>query len=291
MKTWFITGVSSGLGRALAIEVLARGDRVWGTVRSRAAQAAFLDLEPHGAAGASLAEMADPASVEAAVEEAQAGFGEIDVLVNNAGYGIMGAVEEVSVAEAQAQFAANLFGPLAAIQAVLPRMRARGRGHVVNITSVSGLAAWAGTGIYCASKFALEGQGMTLAEEVAPLGIHVHQTSRRAAFAPTMPAAPWRARLGWSPPTRPPPICPNASSLEHLGQEPNDPAKAGRAILAAVDADPPPRHLLLGADALRYASRYMAALQTDMGQWAELSTSVAAAEALTLSSLRRGEGS
>ena len=290
MKTWFITGVSSGLGRALAIEALARGDRVWGTVRSHAAQAAFLDLEPHGAAGASLAEMADPASVEAAVEEAQAGFGEIDVLVNNAGYGIMGAVEEVSVAEAQAQFAANLFGPLAAIQAVLPRMRARGRGHVVNITSVSGLAAWAGTGIYCASKFALEGLGMTLAEEVAPLGIHVTNVApgglrtdyagRSLARAARMvPAYAATAHMS------------ERIVAEHLGQEPNDPAKAGRAILAAVDADPPPRHLLLGADALRYASRYMAALQTDMGQWAELSTSVAAAEPLTLSSLRRGEGS
>ena len=275
-KTWLITGVSSGLGRALAVEALARGDRVWGTVRSHAARATFLALGAQGAVGASLAEMGDPPSVQAAVGEAQAGFGEIDVLVNNAGYGIMGAVEEVSLAEAQAQFAANLFGPLAAIQAVLPRMRGRRSGHIVNITSVSGLATWAGTGVYCASKFALEGLGMTLAEEVAPLGLHVTNVApgglrtdyagRSLARAATVIHA----------------YADTAHQSErivagHLGEEPNDPVKAALAILAAVDADPPPRHLLLGADALHYAAAYTAALQADIEEWADVSTSVAAA--------------
>ncbi len=272
-RTWLITGVSSGLGRALAVAALGRGDRVWGTVRSEAARGEFLAL---GAAGASLAEMGDADAVTAAVREAEAGLGGIDVLVNNAGYGIMGAVEEVSVAEAKAQFAVNLFGPLAAIQAALPRMRERGRGHIVNVTSVSGLATWAGTGVYCASKFALEGLGMTLAEEVASLGIHVTNVApgglrtdyagrSLARAAKVIDAYADTAHLS------------ERVVADHLGQEPNDPAKAARVILTAVDAVPPPRRLLLGADALRYASRAMAGLQTEMGEWAALSTSVAAA--------------
>ena len=274
-KTWLITGVSSGLGRALAVEALARGDRVWGTVRTPAARVAFLALGAKGGVGASLAEMSDPAAVQAAVAEAQAGFGEIDVLVNNAGYGIMGAVEEVSLPEAQAQFAANLFGPLAAIQAVLPMMRARGCGHIVNITSVSGMATWAGTGIYCASKFALEGLGMTLADEVAPFGIHVTNV------APGGLRTDYAGRSLMRAQTLIEAYADTAHQSErivadHLGQEPNDPVKAARAILTAVDAEVPPRHLLLGADALRYATRYMAALHTDIGEWAAVSTSVGA---------------
>ncbi len=271
-KTWLITGVSSGLGRALAVEAMARGDRVWGTVRSLPARDAFLAL---GGSGAALAEMGDPAAVSAAVRDAEAGLGHIDVLVNNAGYGIMGAVEEVSLAEAQAQFAVNLFGPMAAIQAALPAMRARGRGHIVNVTSVSGLATWAGTGVYCASKFALEGLGMTLAEEVAPLGLHVTNVAPgglRTDYGGRSLARAGRVIDAYA----------DTAHLSerivagHLGEEPNDPVKAARAILTAVDANPPPRHLLLGADALRYASRYAAALQAEVGEWAGLSTSVGA---------------
>ena len=276
-RTWLITGVSSGLGRALALEALGRSERVWGTVRSAAARDAFLALGAPGTVGASLAEMSDPAAVKAAVAEAQAGFGALDILVNNAGYGIMGAVEEVSRAEAEAQFAVNLLGPLAAIQAVLPQMRARRSGHIVNITSVSGLATWAGTGVYCASKFALEGLGMTLAEEVAPLGIHVINVAPgglRTDYAGRSLARAAKVIEDYAATAH----LSERIVAEHLGEEPNDPAKAARAILAAVDADPPPRHLLLGADALRYASHYLASLQTDMGEWAALSTSVAAAQ-------------
>ena len=269
-KTWLITGVSSGLGYAMAQAALGRGDRVWGTVRSDVARDAFLAL---GGSGASLADMGNAAAVARAVEEAEAGLGGIDVLVNNAGYGIMGAVEEVSLAEAERQFAVNLFGPLAAIQAALPAMRARGSGHIVNITSVSGLATWAGTGVYCASKFALEGLGMTLADEVAPLGLHVTHVAPgglRTDYAGRSLARAARVIDAYAA---------TAHQSErivaaHLGEEPNDPAKAAQAILLAVDADPPPRHLLLGADALRYAARHAGALQAEIGDWAALSTSV-----------------
>ena len=269
-KTWLITGVSSGLGYAMAQAALGRGDRVWGTVRSDVARDAFLAL---GGSGASLADMGNAAAVARAVEEAEAGLGGIDVLVNNAGYGIMGAVEEVSLAEAERQFAVNLFGPLAAIQAALPAMRARGSGHIVNITSVSGLATWAGTGVYCASKFALEGLGMTLADEVAPLGLHVTHVAPgglRTDYAGRSLARAARVIDAYAA---------TAHQSErivavHLGEEPNDPDKAAQAILVAVDAAAPPRHLLLGADALRYAARHAGALQAEIGDWAALSTSV-----------------
>ncbi len=273
-RTWFITGVSSGLGRALARATLGRGERVWGTVRKPADRDAFLGLGPAEATGVSLADMTDHDAIAAAVSEAEARFGGIDVLVNNAGYGVMGAVEETSVAEAQAQFAVNVWGPLACIQAVLPGMRARGSGHIVNVTSVSGLATWGGQGLYCASKFALEAIGMTLAEEVEPLGLHVTNVAPgglRTNFggdALTLAKARIDAYAGTA----------HANArhfVDHFGHEPNNTDKAALAILAAVDASEPPRHLLLGADALRYATRYMAELQTDIGEWAALSTSVA----------------
>src|SRR5437879_9571696 len=153
MANWLSTGVGGGLGRALAKAALDAGLQVAGTVRRPEALADFEALAP-GRARGFLADMADEASVRAAVEQAETALGGLDVLVNNAGYGLVGAVEEASLAEIRAQFEVNVFGPVAAIQAVLPHFRRRGRGHIINITSVSGLAAWAGTGVYCGSKHA-----------------------------------------------------------------------------------------------------------------------------------------
>jgi NAD(P)-dependent dehydrogenase (short-subunit alcohol dehydrogenase family) len=140
MANWLITGVGGGLGRALAKAALDAGHQVAGTVRQPAALADFETLAP-GRARGFLADMADEASVKAAVEQAETALGGLDVLVNNAGYGLVGAIEESSLAEIRAQFEVNVFGPVAAIQAVLPHFRRRGGGHIINITSVSGLAA------------------------------------------------------------------------------------------------------------------------------------------------------
>ncbi|MFP5465892.1 MAG: SDR family NAD(P)-dependent oxidoreductase, partial [Gammaproteobacteria bacterium] len=142
-RTWFITGVSAGLGRALALAALEAGDIVAGTVRKAADRDAFASLESN--AHGYVADVTDEAAVAAAVAGAEALSGGIDILVNNAGYGLTGAVEETSLDEARAQFEANVFGPLAVLRAALPGMRARRSGHVINITSVSGLAAWSGT--------------------------------------------------------------------------------------------------------------------------------------------------
>jgi len=271
-RSFLITGVSSGLGRELAKAALARGDRVAGTVRKTADAEAFAALGD-GALPLGV-DITDEVGLRAAVAEAEAAFGGLDVLVNNAGYGLIAAVEEASLAEARAQFEVNVFGALCAIQAVLPAMRARGAGHIVNITSVSGLAAWSGTGVYCASKFALEAIGEALAQEVGPLGIKVtnvapggmrtdyagRSMTRAAnlieAYKSTAHEAP-RLLAG------------------HAGQESGDPAKAAAAILKIVDAGAPPLHLLLGADAIHYATRKIAQLTSEIGDWAAVSTSIA----------------
>jgi NAD(P)-dependent dehydrogenase (short-subunit alcohol dehydrogenase family) len=263
-RAWFITGVGSGLGMALASAVLAAGDRVAGTLRSAEAVATFEASAPGRASGFVL-DLSDPDAAAAVVHKAEA-LGPIDVLVNNAGYGLMGAVEEASLGEVRAQFEVNLFAPLALIQAVLPAMRARGAGVIVNVTSVSGLATWQGTGIYCASKFALEAIGETLADEVAPLGIkviNVEPGAMRTGFASSLARAA-RSIADYRS---------TAHSSERIladtaGRENGDPVKMARHILDAVNMDSPPRNLLLGADAIHYATGRMEALLAEIGRWA-----------------------
>jgi NAD(P)-dependent dehydrogenase (short-subunit alcohol dehydrogenase family) len=193
-QTWLITGVSGGLGREIALAAIARGDTVFGTVRKAKDADAFELLGGQ----ALVLDVTDEAAVRAGVAQAEAAAGRIDILVNNAGYGLVGAVEEASLDEVRAQFETNVMGPLAMLKAVLPAMRARRGGRIINITSVSGLAVWAGTGVYCASKWALEGLTQTLAAEVAELGIKVTNVAP-AACAPASGPAPRR-----SSPTRSP---------------------------------------------------------------------------------------
>ncbi|QUD87155.1 oxidoreductase [Phenylobacterium montanum] len=272
MTNWLITGVSSGLGAALARAALARGDWVAGTVRKTQDLAAFEALAPCRALGLML-DVTDESALKAAVDRAEQASGGLDVLVNNAGYGLVGAVEEASLAEARAQFEVNLFAPLTAIQSVLPYMRARRAGRIVSITSVSGLATWAGTGIYCASKFALEGLAETLAAEVAPLGIRVSNVApggMRTAYAGrSLVQAARRIADYEDGPGR------AASRIlaDHAGSEPGDPVKVAAAILNLVDDPDPPVHLLLGADALGYAEGRITQLQAEIAAWRAVSLS------------------
>jgi NAD(P)-dependent dehydrogenase (short-subunit alcohol dehydrogenase family) len=276
MANWFITGVSSGLGRALARAALVRGDRVVGTLRSEAARAEFASLAPDRAYGLIL-DVTDESAVIAAVARAELLTGGLDIVVNNAGYGLTGAIEETGLDQVRAIFETNVIGPLAVIRAALPYLRARRAGHIINITSVSGLAAWAGTALYGASKFALECIGRTLAQEVGPLGIRVTNV------------APGGLRTGFS-----------ADALQdadgdiadyaatahlartiltgHRGKEPSDPALAAQAILKISDAPEPPLLLILGPDALKYAEYEFAALNADIAAWKDLSLSTAIEE-------------
>jgi NAD(P)-dependent dehydrogenase (short-subunit alcohol dehydrogenase family) len=273
MTHWLITGVSSGLGRALARAALGRGDAVAGTVRRPEDLAAFEALAP-GRARGYLADMTDEASVHRAVESAVADLAGLDILVCNAGYGMVGAVEETSLAEARAQFEVNVFGPLAAIQAVLPHFRERRAGHVIAISSVSGVAAWAGTGVYCASKHALEAITQTLAQEVAPLGIKVTNIEPggiRSDFAGRSMVVAARRIDDYDGPGH------DAERIlkGHAGHEQGDPDRMAQAILKIAGAEAPPLQLLLGADAIHYATQAISGFQAEIGRWAPLSLSTA----------------
>ncbi len=272
MTTWLITGIGGGLGRAVAKAALARGDSVVGTTRS-AGDAAFEALAP-GRAHVLSVDLTDDASVRAAVARAETLTGGIDRLLNNAGYGLVGAIEEVSIDEARDLFEINVFGAIRMIQAVLPAMRARRAGHVVNITSVSGHAPWAGTGVYGASKYALECVGQTLAQEVAPFGIRVTNVAPggfRTGFAASglkvaaKDIADYEDGAHFA----------RRSLTAGAGAEKGDPARGAEAILAALDAAEPPLHLFLGEDALHYARDQIAFVGQQMDAWETLSLSTA----------------
>lgn len=171
-KIWFITGISSGLGKALAQSVMENGDFAIGTFRQQT-QVDDYNRANDGNGFAILLDISDEKSIESKVEELIAKFGKIDVLVNNAGVGFVGAIEETSLEETRKVFEANFFGTLKLTQAVLPFMRKEKKGHIVQISSHGGIKAFGGFGIYNASKFALEGFSEALAQEVEPLGIKV----------------------------------------------------------------------------------------------------------------------
>jgi NAD(P)-dependent dehydrogenase (short-subunit alcohol dehydrogenase family) len=269
MKTWFITGISRGLGLALAKAALADGDTVIGTVRRGAP-----DL-PAGAGTLHVltVDLADGAAAEAAVERAFALAGRVDVIVNNAGYGLLGAVEKAGDADVARLFDVDVFSPFRIIRAALPHLRAQGSGHIVNITSIAGRAPGPGSTLYAAAKHALEGLSVGLAQEVAPLGIKVTAVAPgafRTDFLSThsirrseAEGAAYAASVGRS-----------AAAFDTMaGRQLGDPDRAAQAILAAVRADNPPLHLLLGSDALQRARTKLDALIDEVKRWEEVTRS------------------
>jgi len=242
---WFITGCSTGFGRDLAKLVLDRG---WRTVVTARDQARVADLV-QGCENRALAldlDVTDPAQITAAVQAAEDRFGAIDVLVNNAGYGYQASVEEGVEAEIRAQFDANFFGLAAMIRAVLPGMRARRRGHILNITSVAGFVGFPGSGYYAASKHAVEGLSDSLGREVAPLGIRV------TCIEPGPFRTDWAGRSLKQTPSRTADYADTAAArlkatAEKSGKQEGDPVRAGEAMIRVVEDANPPRHLVLGA--------------------------------------------
>jgi NAD(P)-dependent dehydrogenase (short-subunit alcohol dehydrogenase family) len=263
-QTWFITGSSRGLGRALALEVLARGGKVVAAARNPAALAPLAEAHP-GRVLAPALDVRDAAQVAAAVSAAESWSGGIDVLVNNAGHGMQGAVEEVSDAEARAVFDVNVFGLLAVTRAVLPGMRARGRGHVVNLSSIAGLMGSAGTGIYSATKFAVEGLSESLAKELEPLGIGVTLVEPgpfRTDFNGDSLSVAGNAIAAYST------VSERTAALRKAsGQQPGDPAKAARVMFEAVTAAEPPLHLILGRQAYVRFEEKRAGFTRDNAAW------------------------
>jgi NAD(P)-dependent dehydrogenase (short-subunit alcohol dehydrogenase family) len=246
---WFITGCSKGLGRALAVEALAAGYRVVVTAR-RLEDVADLAASAGERALAVPLDVNDPAQVKAALAAAEARFGQVDVLVNNAGYGYLGAIEEGDEAGVRALFETDLFAPIALTKAVLPGMRSRRFGHIVNVSSIGGLVTYAGVGYYNIVKAGIEALTDVLAKELGPLGIGATVVAPGAfrtdfrgpdsiKLASTViddyAETAGKARTG--------------TQAGH-GKQQGDPARGARVIIAAVEADKPPVHLLIGGDAL-----------------------------------------
>ncbi|MBF4588646.1 oxidoreductase [Curtobacterium sp. VKM Ac-1395] len=267
--TWFITGCSTGLGRAFAEAVLAAGGNVVVTARDASRVQDIADTAPDRALALAL-DVTDPAAVTAAVAAAEERFGRVDVLVNNAGYGYRAAVEEGEPEAVQTLFDTHVHGPTGLIRAVLPGMRARGTGTIVNISSIGARISPEGSGYYSAVKAALEALSLSLRKELAPLGIDVMVVEPggfRTDFAGrslTQSARPIEAYADTAGKRR----------IEHdtaHGTQAGDPAKAAQALITAVEADQTPFMLLLGNDASDGFRAALDALRAEVDAWESVS--------------------
>lgn len=270
-KVWLITGCSSGLGHALAQQALERGDQVVLTARNRD-QLESLTAQ-HGDNALSLAlDITNGAMIDRAVAEAEAHFGRLDVLVNNAGYAYFAAVEEGEDEEVRRQFETNVFGLFSLTRRVLPGMRARRSGHIINVSSIGGLMALPATGYYHASKFAVEGFSEALAQEVAPLGINVTIVSpgRFRTNATSLSLIESKTTIDDYAETA---GARRKKARETSGAQPGDPARAADAILEVADHPEPPLHLLLGSDAYDLAHAKLDALGREFLLWRDLTVS------------------
>lgn len=271
VKTLFITGVSSGFGRALAQVALNRGYRVVGTVRNAAAKAEFENLHAENAFAYEL-DVTHFAANDAVIADVESQLGPIDVLVNNAGYGHEGVMEESPLDEMRRQFDVNVFGAVAMIKALLPFMRQRRQGHIINITSMGGFITMPGISYYCGSKFALEGISETLSKELAPFNIHV------TAVAPGSFRTDWAGRSM----VRSARCIADYDALfdpirqareEKSGKQLGDPLKAASAMLDVIESSNPPAHLLLGSDALALVRQKMELFSAEIDRWEALTRS------------------
>jgi NAD(P)-dependent dehydrogenase (short-subunit alcohol dehydrogenase family) len=271
-RVWFITGASRGLGRVLTEEVLDSGGRVLATAR-RTDKIRDLPRRHPGQAAATALDVTDPAQIRDAVDRALDEFGRIDVLVNNAGYGLLGALEELSDEELRSQFETNLFGLVNVTRAVLPHFRAQRSGHIVQISSLSGVVPNPGESAYAATKFALEGMSESLAQEVAHLGIRVT----------IVEPGPVRTEFAGRSLRRADPIDDYADSVGQVrellaqldGSQPNDPARVTQAIIEATHQDQPPLHLPLGEQAINGIRQHLSERSQELDQTAPLGAATA----------------
>jgi NAD(P)-dependent dehydrogenase (short-subunit alcohol dehydrogenase family) len=271
-KVVIVTGVSSGLGKAFATALLQAEFKVVGTVRKQEAVEEFEQLQP-GSAFARILDVTDtPERLSSVVEEVERKVGPVYALINNAGYGHEGTLEESSMDELRQQFEVNVFGAVAMMKAVLPHMRSRREGRILNVTSMGGLMTMPGLSYYHGSKFALEGISSSLAKEVRPLGIYV------TAVEPGMFRTDWAGRSmvrserkiadydAIFDPIR-------EARKSRSGQQPGDPAKAGKAIVELLTSTEPPLHLLLGSDAFDFVQKELEALRVEFSNWESLTRS------------------
>ncbi len=268
---WFITGCSTGFGRELGQLVLRRGWQAVVTARDVARVQDLTEGHEDRALALSL-DVTRTDQIQAAVKQAEERFGAIDVLVNNAGYGYQSSIEEGVDAEIRAQFDANVFGLAAMIRAVLPGMRARRRGHIINLSSQAGFIGFEGSGYYAATKHAVEGLSDSLSREVAPLGIKV------TCVEPGPFRTDWAGRSLKQ--TRPS-IADYQNTVgarleltaNYSGKQPGDPIRAAEAMIRIVEAENPPKHLVLGSIALDGVRNKLKETLAEVEAWADTSRS------------------
>ena len=262
---WFITGTSKGFGRVWAEAALGRGDRVAASARNVKTLAPLVERYGSQVAAITL-DVTDKAAVDAAIGEAHARFGRLDVVINNAGYGLFGAIEEISEAEARAQLETNLFGALWVTQAVLPIMRAQGSGHIIQVSSIGGVNAFPTVGLYHASKWALEGFSQSLAAEVAGFGIKV-TIVEPGGYATDWggPSAKHATRIPAYDAAR------GAIAAIRSSNVPGDPDATGAAILKLVDAKDAPLRIFFGSGGLPMTRAEYARRIATWEQWNSVS--------------------
>lgn len=270
-KRWFVTGVSGGFGRLLAQAALARGDTVTGTLRREDQRDAFETLAPGRAHGV-LLDVTDRSAIPVAVDEGVARMGGLDVLVNNAGYGLVGALEELLDDEIDHCIETNLLGTVYATRAALPALRTSG-GRILNLSSMAGLIGLPGMSIYCAAKHAVEGLSESLAIELAPFGIRVILVEPGAFRTSFASGSERQGRNTLAQYENTPAGGVRKTFLTYGGSERGDPAKAVDAMIGVVDSPNPPLRLILGNDALQAAQGKLAAVGENLAAWSHVSRS------------------
>lgn len=271
MMTWMITGCSSGLGRHLAEAVLRAGFNVVVTARDPQSIQDIVEAYPKTAVAAAL-DVTKRAQIDAAVELAHARFGGVDVLINNAGHGYRAAVEEADEQEVAALFDSNFFGAVSVIKAVLPGMRARRAGTIVNVSSIAVWLGMPGSGYYSATKFALEGLSHALRKEVEPLGIKV-MVVEPGAFRTEFAGRSLQQAKAFIPDYASTAGPRRKENDKTHGTQPGDPARAALAIVEAVTGERLPFRLLLGSDAIQTVTTELEAGLGEIKAWKELSAS------------------
>ena len=269
-KVWFITGASKGLGLTLAKQLLKQGQLVAATSRSIEDLKNAVGDKNENFIPLSV-DIRNEDSVATAMEEVITHFGRLDVIVNNAGYGLAGGLEELTDAESRANFDINVFGSLNVIRKAMPYLRQQGSGHIINIASIGGFTgAFAGFGIYCATKFAVHGFSESLREEVKSFGVKVtvvspgyFRTDFLSSTSLNVPANQMQEYAAVR-------AVQDAHEHEINGNQPNDPVKGAAAMINLANLENPPTHLFLGEDAYALAEAKIAAVQNDMTQWASI---------------------
>jgi len=272
MKVWFITGASRGIGTLITKEALACGDAVMATARNP--ERLVSELRSHPNFLVAKLDVTDEAQAEDAVEQAISRFGRIDVLVNNAGYGLLGAVEEVTPVEVEAVYATNVFGLLKVTRAVLPYMRRQRSGHILNFSSVGGYSGYPGWGVYGSTKFAVEGLSESLAAEVKPFGINVtiiRPGFFRTEFLSDASLSVSSASISDYVGTPAGDMRKFASAANHA--QPGDPALLAKGVLTLVNAPNPPLSMPFGSDTIAVMEEKIASTTEELGRWRDLAIS------------------